>query len=115
MTTDLRRWASGSGSPGAAPAPGTVAVLGGSGGGVRAQAAGAERAGTVAVAVPPGSPPAWTLPAIPGSAAGVFGGSMFGTRTCSRLYFIAEHWDVLREEVSPTAGGRPVFAVPGRG
>ena len=28
---------------------------------------------------------------------------------------IAEHWDVLQEEVSPTASGHPMFTVPGRG
>jgi predicted SnoaL-like aldol condensation-catalyzing enzyme len=27
---------------------------------------------------------------------------------------IAEHWDVLQEEVSPTASGHPMFTVPGR-
>ena len=48
-------------------------------------------------------------------AAGVFGGTVFGTRICSRLYLIAEHWDVLRMEVGPTASGHPVFTVPGRG
>ena len=28
---------------------------------------------------------------------------------------IAEHWDVVREEVSPTASGHPMFTVPGQG
>ena len=28
---------------------------------------------------------------------------------------IAEHWDVLQEEVSPTVSGHPMFTVPGRG
>ena len=28
---------------------------------------------------------------------------------------IAEHWDVLEEEVSPTSSGHPMFTVPGRG
>jgi predicted SnoaL-like aldol condensation-catalyzing enzyme len=28
---------------------------------------------------------------------------------------IAEHWDVLQEEVSPTASGHPMFTVPGQG
>ncbi len=28
---------------------------------------------------------------------------------------IAEHWDVLQEEVSPTSSGHPMFTVPGRG
>jgi predicted SnoaL-like aldol condensation-catalyzing enzyme len=28
---------------------------------------------------------------------------------------IAEHWDVLEEEVSPTASGHPMFTVPGHG
>jgi predicted SnoaL-like aldol condensation-catalyzing enzyme len=28
---------------------------------------------------------------------------------------IAEHWDVLQEEVSPTASGHPMFTMPGRG
>ena len=28
---------------------------------------------------------------------------------------IAEHWDVLQEEVSPTASGHPMFTVPGPG
>jgi predicted SnoaL-like aldol condensation-catalyzing enzyme len=28
---------------------------------------------------------------------------------------IAEHWDVLQEEVSPTASGHPMFTTPGRG
>lgn len=28
---------------------------------------------------------------------------------------IAEHWDVLEEEVSPTSSGHPMFSVPGRG
>ena len=27
---------------------------------------------------------------------------------------IAEHWDVLQEEVSPTASGHPMFTMPGR-
>jgi hypothetical protein len=27
---------------------------------------------------------------------------------------IAEHWDVLQEEVSPTVSGHPMFTVPGR-
>jgi acetyl esterase/lipase/predicted SnoaL-like aldol condensation-catalyzing enzyme len=28
---------------------------------------------------------------------------------------VAEHWDVLQEEVSPTSSGHPMFTVPGRG
>jgi len=28
---------------------------------------------------------------------------------------IAEHWDVLQEEVSPTSSGHPMFTAPGRG
>jgi len=28
---------------------------------------------------------------------------------------IAEHWDVLEEEVSPTSSGHPMFTVPGPG
>ena len=28
---------------------------------------------------------------------------------------IAEHWDVLQEEVSPTASGHPMFTMPDRG
>ena len=28
---------------------------------------------------------------------------------------VAEHWDVLQEEVSPTVSGHPMFTVPGRG
>jgi predicted SnoaL-like aldol condensation-catalyzing enzyme len=28
---------------------------------------------------------------------------------------IAEHWDVLQDEVSPTISGHPMFTVPGRG
>ena len=28
---------------------------------------------------------------------------------------IAEHWDVLQEEVSATSSGHPMFTVPGRG
>jgi predicted SnoaL-like aldol condensation-catalyzing enzyme len=28
---------------------------------------------------------------------------------------IAEHWDVLQEEVSPAVSGHPMFTVPGRG
>jgi len=28
---------------------------------------------------------------------------------------LAEHWDVLQEEVSPTASGHPMLTVPGRG
>jgi acetyl esterase/lipase len=27
---------------------------------------------------------------------------------------VAEHWDVLQEEVSPTSSGHPMFTVPGR-
>ena len=28
---------------------------------------------------------------------------------------IAEHWDALQEEVTPTASGHPMFTVPGQG
>ncbi len=28
---------------------------------------------------------------------------------------VAEHWDVLQEEVSPTSSGHPMFTVPGPG
>jgi predicted SnoaL-like aldol condensation-catalyzing enzyme len=28
---------------------------------------------------------------------------------------IAEHWDVLQEEASPTVSGHPMYTVPGRG
>jgi len=28
---------------------------------------------------------------------------------------VAEHWDLLQEEVSPTSSGHPMFTVPGRG
>jgi peptide/nickel transport system substrate-binding protein len=79
-----------SGSPSAAPTPGTITVPGEFGGGVPAQATGAEQAGTITVAMPPGSAPTWILPVIPAAAATVSDSFMFDNQMYPQLYFTTD-------------------------